>query len=104
MVLKATPIALNLNKQYIQPTDEALVRAIVQNNDAQLFETLYDRHYEFVYKRCLSFLRTNKMLKMSRRKFFPSYFLSYIRFLSNQNFLLGSIVLLEIIVLTTFEQ
>ncbi len=70
MVLKATPIALNLNKQYIQPTDEALVRAIVQNNDAQLFETLYDRHYEFVYNRCLSFFKNKQDAEMFLKKFF----------------------------------
>lgn len=75
MVLKATPIALNLNKQYIQPTDEALVRAIVQNNDAQLFETLYDRHYEFVYKRCLSFFKNKQDAEDVTQEIFSKMFL-----------------------------
>ena len=66
---------MNLNKQYSQPTDEALVRAIVQNNDTQLFETLYDRHYEFVYKRCLSFFKNKQDAEDVSQEIFSKLFL-----------------------------
>lgn len=66
---------MNLNKQYIQPTDEALVCAIVQNNDAQLFETLYDRHYTFIYKRCLSFFKNKQDAEDVSQEIFSKVFL-----------------------------
>lgn len=66
---------MNLKKQYIQQTDEELVRAIVQNNDAQLFETLYDRHYEFVFKRCLSFFKNKQDAEDVSQEIFSKLFL-----------------------------
>ena len=38
-------------------TDEALVEAIVKNNDTLLFEVLYDRFASMVYNKCYGFLR-----------------------------------------------
>ena len=36
-------------------TDEALVEAIVKNNDPMLFEVLYDRFSSMVYNKCYGF-------------------------------------------------
>lgn len=36
-------------------TDEALVEAIVKNNDTLLFEVLYDRYANMVYNKCYGF-------------------------------------------------
>lgn len=74
-MLKATPVALNLKKQQYQPSDEALVRAIVQKEDTQLFEILYDRYYAFVHKRCSSFFKNKQDAEDVSQEIFFKVFL-----------------------------
>lgn len=62
-MIKATPIALNLNKKQYQQSDEALVRSIIHNGDAQLFDILYDRYYPFVKRHCLRFFKNKQDLE-----------------------------------------
>ena len=66
---------MNLNKQQHQPSDEALVRAIVQKEDTQLFEILYDRYYGFVHKRCSSFFKKKQDAEDVSKKIFLKVFL-----------------------------
>ncbi len=66
---------MNLNKQQHQPSDEALVRAIVQKEDTQLFEILYDRYYGFVHKRCSSFFKNKQDAEDVSQEIFFKVFL-----------------------------
>ena len=74
-MLKATPVALNLKKQQHQPSDEVLVRAIIQKEDTQLFEILYDRYYAFVHKRCSSFFKNKQDAEDVSQEIFFKVFL-----------------------------
>ena len=62
-MIKATPIALNLNKKQYQQSDEALVRSIIHNRYAQLFDISYDRYYPFVKRHCLRFFKNKQDLE-----------------------------------------
>merc|ERR1711974_278089 len=49
------PIFLEPLEKINKLTDEALVEAIVKNNDTLLFEVLYDRFANMVYNKCYGF-------------------------------------------------
>ena len=66
---------MNLKKQHLKISDEALVRAIVEKEDTQLFETLYDRYYASVYRHCLQFFKNKQDAEDLSQEIFFKVFL-----------------------------
>ena len=66
---------MNLKKQHLKISEEALVRAIIEKEDTQLFETLYDRHYGSVYRHCLRFFKNKQDAEDLSQEIFFKVFL-----------------------------
>tara|TARA_B100001093_G_scaffold128121_2_gene120610 strand:+ start:2675 stop:3295 length:621 start_codon:yes stop_codon:yes gene_type:complete len=87
-------LKIKLKPQYY--SDEILVKEIVFNNDAKLFEILYDRYFPFVYGQCLSYFKNTEdaedisqdiffklFLKLNTFKFKSKFFTWLYRFVHN---------------------
>ncbi|WP_299224154.1 sigma-70 family RNA polymerase sigma factor [uncultured Psychroserpens sp.] len=67
-------------------TDEALVRAIVKNNDTLLFEVLYDRYANLVYNKCYGFAKDSDEAKDLTQDVFLKLFVKLASFKEKSKF------------------
>ena len=73
------------NLEY-QHSDEALVFAIIHNEETHLFEILHDRYYSVVYGRCLSFFKNKHDAEDVSQEIFFKVFLKLDTFLFKSKF------------------
>ena len=67
-------------------SDEALVFAIIHNEETHLFEILHDRYYSVVYGRCLSFFKNKHDAEDVSQEIFFKVFLKLDTFLFKSKF------------------
>ena len=67
-------------------SDEDLVKGIVSNNDAMLFETLYDRYSKVVYNKCLGFSKSGQEAEDLTQDVFLKLFVKLASFKGNSKF------------------
>ncbi|WP_344730191.1 RNA polymerase sigma factor [Corallibacter vietnamensis] len=66
--------------------DETLVKKIVLNNDADLFEVLYDRYADLVYNKCFSFAKDEDEAKDLTQDVFLKLFIKLVSFKEKSKF------------------
>lgn len=54
---------MNLQHLNRSLSDEDLIKLIVKTNDKALFRSLYDRHFDWVYKRCCYYTKNDDEAK-----------------------------------------
>ena len=67
-------------------TDEELIGRIVRNNDAALFEVLYDRYADLVYNKCLGFSKSEDEAKDLTQDVFLKLFVKLSSFKGKSKF------------------
>ncbi len=77
--LKAKKVSKDLS-------DETLVKKIVLNNDADLFEVLYDRYADLVYNKCFSFAKDEDEAKDLTQDVFLKLFIKLVSFKEKSKF------------------
>lgn len=70
----------------IDYTDIELVKNIVEKNDVNLFEVIYDRYAHFVYNKCISFLKDNEEAKDLTQDIFIKIYLNLRKFQGRSKF------------------
>ncbi len=73
-------------KNIVSLSDEDLVKEIVKNNSALLFETLYDRYALLVYNKCLGFAKDEDEAKDLTQDVFLKLFVKLSSFKGNSKF------------------